>query len=271
MTEPLPQQGSKLARLLKLLASNPAEFRDRLLTLAEFQLDRIQPRAAIVPVSTEDFIQQIDKLLNGRFAPFLNDGPLREIEIRVADGLKRLPTVSSIEMFHNPGSMLPRICYAFCRALRPKVVLETGVAHGVTSAFILQALAANNNGELWSIDLPPLGDAAQTNAGSLIPAGLRSRWHLLRGVSRRALPPLVSVLPAIDLFLHDSLHTYRNMMSEFQTVWPKLSPGGLLLSDDVEMNRAFEHFANFSRSNFVLAASETDKASAFGIIIKPEV
>lgn len=223
----------------------------------------------MVPVSTENFIQQIEKELNGRFAPFLKDEPLREIETRVADGLKRLRTVSSIEMFHNPGSMLPRICYAACRALRPKVVVETGVAHGVASAFILQALAANNSGELWSIDLPPLADTAQTNAGSLVPAELRSRWHLLRGVSRRVLPPLLSTLPAIDLFLHDSLHTHRNMKREFQTVWPKLSAGGLLLSDDVEMNRAFEQFAASSGSNFVLAAREPDKASAFGIIVKP--
>jgi hypothetical protein len=42
-----------------------------------------------------------------------------------------------------------------------------------------------------------------------------------------------------DLFVHDSLHTYRNMRREFETVWPRLRTGGVILADDVERNRAF--------------------------------
>jgi hypothetical protein len=43
----------------------------------------------------------------------------------------------------------------------------------------------------------------------------------------------------VGLFVHDSLHTRRNMRREFDAVWPSLGPGGLLLADDVERNRAF--------------------------------
>ena len=43
----------------------------------------------------------------------------------------------------------------------------------------------------------------------------------------------------VDLFVHDSLHTRRNMRREFDTVWPCLRRGGVLLADDVERNRAF--------------------------------
>lgn len=43
----------------------------------------------------------------------------------------------------------------------------------------------------------------------------------------------------VDLFLHDSLHTHRNMRREFDTIWPRLRTGGVLLADDVERNRAF--------------------------------
>ena len=39
--------------------------------------------------------------------------------------------------------------------------------------------------------------------------------------------------------MHDSEHTYENMTWEFQTVWPYLKTGGLLLSHDVEANSAF--------------------------------
>jgi hypothetical protein len=43
----------------------------------------------------------------------------------------------------------------------------------------------------------------------------------------------------IDLFVHDSLHTRRNMRREFDAIWPRLRNGGALLADDVERNRAF--------------------------------
>ena len=43
----------------------------------------------------------------------------------------------------------------------------------------------------------------------------------------------------MDLFVHDSLHTYRNMRREFEAVWPHLRTGGVILADDVERNRAF--------------------------------
>jgi hypothetical protein len=35
-------------------------------------------------------------------------------------------------------------------------LVETGVAHGITSRFVLEALQRNGGGRLWSIDVPPL-------------------------------------------------------------------------------------------------------------------
>jgi methyltransferase family protein len=46
-------------------------------------------------------------------------------------------------------------------------------------------------------------------------------------------------LETVDLFVHDSLHTHRNMRREFETIWPRLRTGGVLVADDVERNRAF--------------------------------
>ena len=53
------------------------------------------------------------------------------------------------------------------------------------------------------------------------------------------MPELLRRTGAVDLFLHDSLHTYRNMRREFEAVWPRLRAGGLVLADDVERNLAF--------------------------------
>lgn len=47
----------------------------------------------------------------------------------------------------------------------------------------------------------------------------------------------------MDVFLHDSEHTYENMMFEFKSVWPKLRATGLLLSDNIDWNSAFWEFS----------------------------
>ncbi|HEY2594765.1 MAG TPA: hypothetical protein VGK33_12770, partial [Chloroflexota bacterium] len=57
-----------------------------------------------------------------------------------------------------------------------KYVVETGVAHGVTSRFALEALARNGSGHLWSIDLPPLEHQWKSRVGIAVSAPLRRRW-----------------------------------------------------------------------------------------------
>jgi len=44
--------------------------------------------------------------------------------------------------------------YNLIRDTRPSIVVETGVASGVSTAYILQALEDNRKGKLYSIDLP---------------------------------------------------------------------------------------------------------------------
>ena len=47
---------------------------------------------------------------------------------------------------------------------------------------------------------------------------------------------------SIDMFLHDSSHSYQHMLWEFRQFWPRLRDGGLLVSHDVQMNAAFPEF-----------------------------
>jgi predicted O-methyltransferase YrrM len=49
---------------------------------------------------------------------------------------------------------------------------------------------------------------------------------------------------SIDMFLHDSSHSYRHMLWEFRQFWPHLRDGGLLVSHDVQMNAAFPEFVS---------------------------
>ena len=132
------------------------------------------------------------------------------------------------------------VLYVTCRLLKPNVVVETGVASGVSSLFILQALEDNERGNLFSIDQPDPNMLNKT--GWLIPDELRCRWHLIMGRSSEKLDKLLNELRVIDVFLHDSEHSYNNMIWEYRTAWRFLRFGGVLFSDDITSNNAFFEF-----------------------------
>ena len=136
------------------------------------------------------------------------------------------------------------IQYAVVRALEPEIVIETGVANGVSTAYLLLALEQNRKGTLHSIEvgdrsLFPPGRAL----GWVVPERMRGRWHLHLGAAETLLPDLLQRLSSIDLFVHDSLHTYEHMRLEFEFAYPHLKPSGLLLADDALWNSAFVDFA----------------------------
>ena len=133
--------------------------------------------------------------------------------------------------------------YMAIRAFQPEIVVETGVANGVSSAYILLALQKNARGALYSVGLnDPKYIPVGKSLGWFVPAYLQSRWRLLIGDSRALLPPLLANLRTIDVFIHDSLHTYDHMMWEYRTAFPYLRPGGLLFSDDAAWNSAFSEY-----------------------------
>jgi len=150
------------------------------------------------------------------------------------------------------------ILYIVIRLIKPEIVLETGVASGISSAYILSALKENKKGKLFSIDLPyeidkeyPLNYIKKEgetfiprdkNPGWLIPEELKKGWHLEFGKSSEKLLPLLNELKSIDIFIHDSEHSYENMIWEYQTVWPFLKENGILFSHDINWNTAFDEF-----------------------------
>jgi len=148
--------------------------------------------------------------------------------------------------------------YVICRVIRPKIVVETGTGNGFSSSYILQALEDNGCGELHSIDLHyrdgvsvPIGK----ELGWVIPERLRHRFHLMLGESFKLLSPLLRDVGFIDIFLHDSRHTYRTMMKEYETAWPHLQEAGLLLSHDVEDSDAFLDFCDKMRSSPIIVGN----------------
>lgn len=134
--------------------------------------------------------------------------------------------------------------YAAIRALKPSCVVETGIANGVSSSYLLLALHKNGKGQLHSIGLAdPAFLPASKSVGWLVPEWLRSRWSIHLGDSKEVLPNLLARIEQPSIFIHDSLHTYEHMLWEFKTAYPHLPNGGLLFVDDALWNDSFTDFA----------------------------
>jgi methyltransferase family protein len=134
--------------------------------------------------------------------------------------------------------------YAAVRALAPDCIVETGIANGVSTSYLLLALQKNRRGGLHSIGLPdPAFLPPGKDPGWLVPEWLRAPWQVHLGDAREILPALLTKLGNVGIFIHDSLHTYNHMMWEFETAYPHLLPGGLLFSDDALWNDSFYDFA----------------------------
>jgi predicted O-methyltransferase YrrM len=123
--------------------------------------------------------------------------------------------------------------------LHPNRVVETGVAHGLTSRVVLEGLERNRTGRLWSVDLPAVEPALHAEIGMAVPIKLRSRWTYVAGTTRQKLPQVLADVRDLDLFVHDSLHTSRNTGFELQAAWTLLRPGGVAVVDDIHRNVAF--------------------------------
>jgi predicted O-methyltransferase YrrM len=176
----------------------------------------------------------------GNVAEILDEPALREVEESTRRLLANIRHEDTFVPRWAADSVMACLCYLACRLISPAIVIETGVAYGVSSSFILRALEENGRGTLYSVDLPPFKKHYERFWGIAVPDDLRSRWRLHRGTSASVLPRLLREIPTVDLFVHDSLHTHNNMRREFDTIWPHLRSGALLLADDIERNRAFD-------------------------------
>ena len=152
--------------------------------------------------------------------------------------------------------------YWLVRKLKPRTIVQTGVCNGLSSAFMILGLAKNGpEGRLHAIDLAPVfkpSDPTWTvkgkvygvvipegkSSGWIVPDVYRDRFEVWNGDAKELLPKLIDKVDAVDLFYHDSDHTYNHMMFEFREAHRKLQPGGLIVADDISWNSSLWDFAD---------------------------
>ncbi len=178
--------------------------------------------------------------------------------------------------------------YYLTRVVRPEIVVETGVLHGLTSAWILQALHENGNGRLISIDLPrrdwksefgdkeygPLGNGeleelANESPGWIVPEYLRDNWELIIGSSERELPKLMERNICPDIFIHDSDHSYETMKFECEQITSKCSNPYIVIDNFDVNNYAFQLLSSSNSSSvFIDNVDPQENFAPSTVIIK---
>ena len=192
---------------------------------------------------------------------------------------RRLQSGPASYLGWNDGDpALVEAIWCLIRHLKATKVVETGVGHGVTSRFALEALRLNGGGHLWSIDLPPpRNPEVHHEIGAAVGSGFAGRWSYVQGSSRRRLPRLLAEVAPIDLFIHDSLHSGHNTLFEMSQAWPALRRGGAIVVDDVDMNWGFQRFTEALPGHPALVCESDpirpdtrrfNQKGLFGILIK---
>lgn len=204
----------------------------------------------------------------GRWAPTF--ATMRAELERAPDGVRLFAARAEVDAYfaglnrryraqYNPGWVNlddGLFLYWLARRLRPRLVVQTGVCNGFSAAMLALALARNGDGgQLHAIDLPQVFDPADPawtrpgqlhgvaipegkSSGWLVPESCRDRVHIGIGDAAVLLPPLLARLGTIDLFFHDSDHTYDHMAFEFRAAKRVLGPGGVIVADDIAWNAA---------------------------------
>ena len=170
--------------------------------------------------------------------------------------------------YSDADSSLCRAAWCAVLHTQPEVVIETGVAHGVTSRILLEALRQNDRGHLWSIDLPhPLDRQLHAQTGAAVSDACRARWSYLEGSSDQRLPPLIAEVGHVEVFVHDSLHTARNTVFEMDQAASAMPPGGVMLVDDIATHKGFATFARRHPHYETIICPSADRKGLFGIAV----
>ena len=146
----------------------------------------------------------------------------------------------------NSEVNLSIMLYVAIRSTNAQVVVETGVANGVSTNMIMAGLEFTD-GTLYSFDVDERCSKAYSGNGNW-------NFNLLSPNNPEiSLAKASNKFSEIDLWLHDSDHSNWWQSFEYEFALTKLRRGGYLFSDDIDFSTAWVDFApvNFSR-NIVL-------------------
>ena len=135
--------------------------------------------------------------------------------------------------------------YALVRALKPRLVIETGVDKGLGSVVLCAALLRNKaEGAVGRY----LGTDIRPEAGALLTSPYNDVGRIAYGDS---IATLATIAEPIDLFINDSDHSADYEAREYETIAPHLSDRSVILGDNAHVTERLAAFAESTGRRFV--------------------
>jgi predicted O-methyltransferase YrrM len=136
---------------------------------------------------------------------------------------------------------------------QPELVLETGICAGSSTVIILECLKQLNKGHLYSIDDSSL---IKKWTSCFVTEDLKLRWTWIKDKAEAYLPTLANDFK-VDIFFHDSCHTYQHMLFEYNWALRHVKSNGWLVSHDCTSNNAWEDFKKNNADKYTDSFSVT--------------
>ena len=156
----------------------------------------------------------------------------------------------------DSGEELGTFLYALIMERKPKCIVETGVANGLTTNLIMAALDTYG-GVLHSFDINP-------QCKSVYKGGGNWNFHLLSRNYKKQVREVVDSIENIDIWIHDSDHSFSWQSFEYTIAASKLKENkGILVSDDIDCTTAF---GRLIRSLNTHGWAVFDERKFFGIV-----
>ena len=169
----------------------------------------------------------------------------------VTDGVVRLPLRHPdfpslpVHMDRDEGAFLAEII----RRIDPATSLEIGMAYGISTLYICEALSALGH-PVHHIVMDPFQSTTWRGIGlaNAARAGYGGMVDFLEERSELALPKLLERGTTIEFALIDGRHTFDQVMLEFYYIDRMLREGGVVAFDDADrrsVNRVVRYSLNY--------------------------
>jgi predicted O-methyltransferase YrrM len=140
--------------------------------------------------------------------------------------------------------------YAFVRAKKPRIVVETGVHQGVGAVTLIRGLQANARegfpGKYFGTDIDP-------KAGALVVGEYAETGKIMFGDS---ITSLKDFSETIDIFVNDSDHSATYEAEEYLIIHEKLAAESLIISDNSHVSDSLLKYARRNTLEFLLFREE---------------
>ncbi len=135
------------------------------------------------------------------------------------------------------------LLYFLVRKNKPKVIVETGVAAGFSTAAILSAVKKNSYGTLYSSDFPYFRlNNPERFIGYIVDEGLRKNWELFIDGDKNNLSKILNKVKEVDLFHYDSDKSYEGRYFALELMKNYFSKKSIIMMDDIQDNSFFHDY-----------------------------